>query len=177
MNPQEVFGVTNSISLVKWCKGGGKFITKDWQWYGVAKNFRHDGVWNFQVNLPGYEDTNIKFWNAAGYDGGGAKTEHISPDTTPGVTGFVQSSTAGYYGNIYIHDVPEALENADTFPAELDSTYYLYQGKNDIAGQIHLGGDGLTNIVDQCSGLEDATQNCDNDFTVKKLLKILMDSR
>merc|ERR1712038_865813 len=145
----------------------GKFIPINWQWDGEVKNFRHDGAWDFQLDPPGYEGTNMKFWNAAGYDTSGKKTEHISPDTRPGITGFVQGSTAGYFGHIYIDGVTDALNMADTFPAEFDSTYFVYQGENDVTGQIHLGGDGLTNIVEQCPGVVDATQNCDNDYSVK----------
>lgn len=148
----------------------GKFVAIDWQWDGVVRNFRHDGAWEFQIDVPGYEGTSWGWWNGNGYDNSGAKTEHHSPDTRPDITGFIQGSTAGYFGHYYIHDVADALEAAlesEGFPAELDSTYFVYQGENDITGQIDLNGDGLYNIVEQCNSLEDATSNCDNDFSVK----------
>jgi len=145
----------------------GKFVAIDWQWDGVVKNFRHDGAWHFQIDVPGYEGTTMKWWTANGYDSSGAKTEHTSPDTRPGQTAFIQGSTAGYFGHYYINDIKAALDAADTFPSEVDSTYYVYQGENDITGQIELNGAGLVNVVEQCNYLQDATQNCDRDYSVK----------
>jgi hypothetical protein len=145
----------------------GKFVAIDWQWDGNVKNFRHDGAWDFQIPVPGHHDTNIMWWNGKGYNTSGEKTEHISPDTRPGMTGFIQGSTAGYFGHYYIHDVSEALNAAEDFPSELASTYYVYQGENDITGQIDLNGDGLFNLVQQCNFNNDAKMNCDNDNSVK----------
>lgn len=146
----------------------GKFVAIDWQWDGTVKNFRHDGAWDFQIPVPGYHGTDMMWWNANGYDSAGAKTEHISPDTRPGMTGFIQGSTAGYFGHYYIHDITEALNAADDFPSELVTSYYVYQGENDITGQIDLNGDGLFNLVEQCEFNNDAKMNCDNDYSVKK---------
>lgn len=151
-------------------KVAGKFVAIDWQWDGVAKNFRHDGAWAFQDAVPGYdyEGSMMMWWNSGGYNGGGSKTEHNSPDTRPGVSGFIQGSTAGYYGHYYLHDLFEALDASGDFPHEIDSTYYVYQGENDITGQIHLGGEGLYNSdVAVCYNNADATKNCDKDYSVK----------
>lgn len=81
---------------------------------------------------------------------------------------FIQGSTAGYFGHYYIHGITDALNDAKgDFPFELDSSYFVYQGENDITGQIDLNGDGLVNIVPQCNNITDATMNCDNDYSVK----------
>ena len=148
-------------------KVDGKYVAIDWQWDGEVKNFRHDGAWDFQLPVPGYEDTDMMWWNAKGYDGSGSKTEHLSPDTRPGQTAFIQSSTAGYFGHYYIHGIAEALNAEGEFPSELDSSYYVYQGENDISGQIDLNGDGLVSIVPECHNITDASMNCDNDYSVK----------
>lgn len=146
----------------------GKFVAINWQWDGVVKNFRHDGAWDFQLEVPGYEGTEWRWWNAAGYDDEGAKTEHVSPDTRPGITGFVLGSTAGYFGHYYIHGVAEALGSSKNgLPAEFDSTYYVYQGENDVSGQINLGGAGKYNRVEECPDANDATMNCDGVDSVK----------
>lgn len=145
----------------------GKFVAINWQWDGVVKNYRHDGAWEFQNDVPGYEGTDFKWWNANGYDESGSKTEHLSPDLRPGVSAFVQGSTAGYFGHYYLNDLGEKLATADGFPAEIDSSYFVYQGQQDISGQIELGGAGLTNEVPECPGASDATVNCDNDDSVK----------
>merc|ERR1712113_838871 len=60
-----------------------------------------------------------------------------------------------------------ALDGAEDFPSELDASYFVYQGENDITAQINLNGDGLYNIVPECPGVEDATVNCDRDYSVK----------
>ena len=148
-------------------KVDGKFVAIDWQWDGTVKNFRHDGAWDFQISVPGYDGTNMMWWNANGYDESGAKTEHLSPDTRPGMSAFVQGSTAGYFGHYYINGITEALNAAGDFPTELDSSYYVYQGENDVTGQIVLNGDGLYNLVEECEFNNDAKKNCDNDYSVK----------
>ena len=145
----------------------GKFVAIDWQWDGEVKNFRHDGAWDFQLPVPGYDGTGMMWWNANGYDASGSKTEHLSPDTRPGKTAFIQGSTAGYFGHYYIHGITEALEAAGGFPSELDASYFVYQGENDITAQIDLGGAGLYNIVPECPGAVDANVNCDRDYSVK----------
>ncbi len=109
----------------------------------------------------------MMWWNGNGYDASGSKTEHNSPDTRPGQTAFIQGSTAGYFGHYYVHDIIAALDGEGDFPAELDASYFVYQGENDITGQIDLNGAGLYNIVEECPGAEDATVNCDRDFSVK----------
>ena len=151
-------------------KVDGKFVPINWQWDGEVKNFRHDGAFDFQLKVPGYEDTDYMWWNANGYDDDGSKTEHMSPDTRPGMTAFVQSSTAGYFGHYYIHEITDALNGADDFPSELDSSYYVYQGESDVSGHINLNGAGAYNIVPECSELggTDATTNCDSDYSVKR---------
>merc|ERR1712038_1322021 len=83
------------------------------------------------------------------------------------MTAFIQGSTAGYFGHYYVHDIVAALESDGDFPSELDASYYVYQGENDITGQIELNGDGLYNIVPECPGADDATVNCDRDYSVK----------
>ena len=116
----------------------GKFVPIDWQWDGTVKNFRHDGAWEFQLPVPGFDD--LTWWNSGSLTESGSKTEHNSPDTREGITGFIQGSTAGYFGHYYVNGVTEALDAAmasgDDFPASLDSDYYVYQGENDITGQV-----------------------------------------
>jgi len=79
-------------------------------------------------------------------------------------------NAAGHY---YIHGVKEALDAIERdddldFPSELDSSYFVYQGENDISGQIELNGVGLyRSPVTECPGAADATVNCDKDFSVK----------
>ena len=133
---------------------------------GTINNKELDKIFG-RINYEISKAESAKLYKQFTTENTGKKTEHISPDTRPGITCFVQSSTAGYYGHVYVNGVTDALNMADTFPAEFDSTYFVYEGENDITGQIHLGGDGLTNIVEQCPGVEDATLNCDNDFSVK----------
>jgi len=148
-------------------KVDGKFVAIDWQWDGTVKNFRHDGAWDFQIPVPGYEATDMKWWNGNGYDESGSKTEHNSPDTRPGVTGFIQGSTAGYFGHYYVNDIATALDGPGDFPDELDSSYFVYQGENNIEAQIDLDGAGLYNLVEECEFNNDATKNCDKDYSVK----------
>jgi len=148
-------------------KVDGKFVAIEWQWDGEVKNFRHDGAWDFQLDVPGYEGTDMKWWNSGSLSTSGSKTEHLSPDTRPGKTAFIQGSTAGYFGHYYLHDVLSALEADGDFPHEIDSTYYVYQGENDISGQIRLNGTGRYNVVEECNNLHNAKKNCDNDYSVK----------
>jgi hypothetical protein len=62
----------------------GKWIAQDWQWDGVVTNFQTDGSWEFQLAPPGTgvagtELENFMWWNSAGNDKSGCKTEHVSP--------------------------------------------------------------------------------------------------
>ncbi len=132
-----------------------------------VKNFRHDGAWDFQLPVPGYEEGNMMWWNGNGYDNSGSKTEHNSPDTRPGMTAFIQGSTAGYFGHYYLNDIIAALNAEGDFPAELDASYFVYQGDNDITGQIDLNGAGLYNVVPECNNVNDAKVNCDRDYSIK----------
>ena len=143
----------------------GKFVAINWQWDGVVRNFRHDGAFEFQNNVPGHEGT-WKWWNSNGYSKGGEKTEHLSPDTRPGKTAFIQGSTAGYFGHYYLHDVEDVLNAADGLPAEFDATYYVYQGENPVNDQIVRNGEGKYNVVDLCFDLNNAQRNCESDYNV-----------
>lgn len=152
-------------------KVDGKFVAINWQWNGNVKNFRHDGAWDFQLPVPGYEGTDITQQNSGSLSSSGSKTENLSPDTRPGQTAFIQGSTAGYFGHYYLHDVVDALSNnvfGKGFPSEIDSTYYVYQGENDISGQIDLNGHGLYSVVPECYNLTSAVSNSDKEFYVKK---------
>jgi hypothetical protein len=127
----------------------GKWIAQDWQWDGVVRNFQNDGSWEFQLPPPGTgvagtELENHQWWNSAGVDAAGCKTEHVSPDPRAGNTAFIQGSTCGYFGHLYINGVSEALAAAapGTFPATFDGEWLVYQGELDITSQINLGGKG-----------------------------------
>jgi hypothetical protein len=146
----------------------GKFVELDWQWNGTVKNFRHDGAWVWQHDPLGYEGTNIKFWTSMGRDTSGSKTEHLSSDRRNGKAAFVVSSTAGYFGHFYLNNLGKVLNAANGgLPKEVSATYYVYQGENDVRAQIRLGGAGLLNIVPTCPGVVNASQNCDNPFSIK----------
>lgn len=116
----------------------GKWIAQPWQWDGKVKNFQYDASWDYQndPSMAGY-----KWWNSAGYDMDGKKTEHLSPDPRSGRTAFVQTSTAGYFGHLYVWKVAEKLSNG--LPDMFDGTYFVYQGELDITSQVVLGGKGL----------------------------------
>lgn len=118
----------------------GKWLPIDWRWDGEVKDYSHDGGWHFQIDPPGFPE--MKFWNANGNTGSGAKMEHNTPDPRPGNTAFIQGSTAGYFGHYYVTSDLSAWMPGDDFPAELDGEYYVYQGEQDIRKQIELGGMG-----------------------------------
>ena len=142
----------------------GKFVAIDWKWDGEVKNFRHDGAWEWQKPVPSFgPDDDFKWWNSNGMDSGGSKTEQITHDPREGVSAFVQSSTGGYFGHYYLDGLKDLLSTLTDgeLPTTVDSTYYVYQGENDIRSQVNLGMAGLTNQVDSCPGVVDATQNCD----------------
>ena len=135
----------------------GVFTPIDWQWDGTVKNFEHDGSWDFQEQPPLHAGSNNYFWNANGNDAGGCKTEHNTPDPRVGISGFVQTSTCGYYGHYYLNDIKEILDNlpAGQFPGDISATYKVYQGELDITSQIELGGKG------QYADGKNATRNYD----------------
>jgi hypothetical protein len=127
----------------------GKWIAQDWQWDGVVTNYQNDGSWEFQLPPPGTgvagtELENYLWWNSAGNDASGCKTEHVSPDPRAGITAFIQGSTCGYFGHLYVNGVAEVLAAAapGTFPATFDGDWFVYQGENDVTGQIQMGGKG-----------------------------------
>ena len=68
----------------------GAFYPISWRWDGEVKPFTEDGSWYFQEHTA----DGFPFWNSAGRDAGGAKTEHNSPDPYGGPR-FIQTSTAG----------------------------------------------------------------------------------
>merc|ERR550539_685981 len=89
----------------------GVFTPIDWMWDGEVKNFEHDGSWEFQDQPPLHDGSDNYFWNAMGNDYlWGCKTEHNTPDPREGVSGFVQSSTCGYFGHYYVNDIAAILE-------------------------------------------------------------------
>ena len=78
-----------------------------------------------RLEIP--EESDMMWWNANGYDASGSKTEHLSPDTRPGLSAFIQGSTAGYFGHYYIHEMGEVLEGAaGGLPAEFDSSSVMF---------------------------------------------------
>ena len=89
---------------------------------------------------------NYDYWVANSKDEDGCKTEHVSPDPrqgSQGTTAFIQTSTCGYFGHIYVNDVAAALAAAGgDFPASFDATYHVYQGETDVTSLIKLGGKG-----------------------------------
>jgi hypothetical protein len=123
----------------------GHFLPIAWQWDGEVKDFIHDGAWEFQDAPPGYESTDIKFWNANGNDNSGSKTEHCSPDPRAGKFGFIQGSTAGYFDHIYLKDLDEILSSlpaGPSLPDAIDFDMYVYQGETSVVDQIKLGDKG-----------------------------------
>lgn len=131
--------------------------------------------------LEGYH-----WWTSAGPDEGGCKTEHNSPvsdgtaitqilvfilisknsfvllfyikDPRVGYTAFVQSSVCGYFGHLYLKNVPATLEAAaGDLPTSFEGEYYVYQGETDVTSQIELGGKG------QYTDGRNATRNWDKD--------------
>ena len=57
----------------------GRWVAQPWRWNGTVVDFQHDGSWDWQHAVPGEGLENFMWWNAAGYDSAGAKTEHLSP--------------------------------------------------------------------------------------------------
>lgn len=154
----------NSTYAFNGAKVRGFWIAQDWSWDGEVKNFRHDASWEYQDKPPHTEKgtgrQNFEWWTGAGPDKKGCKTEHQSPDPRGGdITGFVQSSTCGYFGHYYVYDVAETLASvADDgeLPDAFEGEYFVYQGELDISDQIELGGKG------RYANGTDATHNYDN---------------
>eukprot|EP00986_Skeletonema_menzelii_P002778 scaffold790_cov149-Skeletonema_menzelii.AAC.23 len=140
----------------------GKWIPQAWRWDGEVKNFQHDGAWDYQNKPPNTGDGSglegYEWWTSKGPDAAGCKTEHNSPDPREGQTAFIQASTCGYFGHLYVKNVPEtfAAANGD-FPAMFDGDYFVYQGETDITQQVMLGGKG------QHTEGRNATMNWDKD--------------
>jgi hypothetical protein len=139
----------------------GKWIAQPWRWDGVGKlvwrnskqsfsqatlsrfligvssvrNFQHDGSWDYQNPPPGTEEGAVLegyfWWNSNGVDKGGCKTEHLTADPRPETSAFIQGSTCGYFGHLYINDVVEILEAAaGELPSVFDGSYYVYRKYN-----------------------------------------------
>ena len=145
-------------SAMNGAKVDGVFTKVDWMWDGIVKDFEHDGSWGFQEQPPMHLGSDNYFWNAKGNDESGCKTEHHSPDPREGKSGYIQSSTCGYFGHYYLNDLYEKLVEAEgELPGDISSTYYVYQGETDITGQIDLGGKGKYS-----QDGTDATKNYDN---------------
>lgn len=133
----------------------GYFAPIDWRWNGEVKSFEYDAAWHFQeppLNLEGY-----KFWNPAGRDKAGAKTEHLSPDPR-GNPRYVHGSTAGYIG-FYDMMAGNAMDprslgqvlsatGSGKFPEVIPATYELFEGETYVAERIHLGGKFMTAAED-----------------------------
>ena len=136
----------------------GVFTPIDWQWDGEVVDFEHDGSWDFQEQPPMHLGSSNYFWNAAGNDAGGCKTEHNTPDPRDGVSGFVQSSTCGYFGHYYLNGIADILDglSGTDLPGDIPASYHVYQGELDIREQIELGGKG------QYADGQSALTNCDS---------------
>merc|ERR1712218_460223 len=136
----------------------GVFTPIDWMWDGEVVNFEHDGSWDFQEQPPNHLGTDNYFWNAAGNDVGGCKTEHNTPDPRVGISGFIQSSTCGYFGHYYLDNIEDILNSLSDgeLPGDISASYYVYQGELDITSQIELGGKG------QYADGQSALTNCDS---------------
>jgi hypothetical protein len=137
----------------------GIWIAIDWAWNGTVTDYEHDGAWHFQIKPPGTTDGDeVYYWNAAGNDDSGNKMEHVTPDPRPGMTGFLQGSTAGYFGHYYVKDLGDVL--ASGLPDMIEGEYYVYQGELDIRDQVELGGKGQY-VADAEGNPRDATCNYD----------------
>lgn len=87
----------------------GFWIAQKWQWDGEVKNFAHDGSWDYQDKPPhtgsGSGKKKFEYWTGMGPDKKGCKTEHNTPDPRADKTGFIQSSTCGYFGHYYVSKI------------------------------------------------------------------------
>lgn len=98
----------------------------------IVRNFQHDGSWDYQNPPKGTEaDSDLEgffWWNSNGIDKGGCKTEHITTDPRANKTAFIQGSTCGYIGHLYVNDIAEVLATADgDLPTMFDGSYYVYR--------------------------------------------------
>ena len=136
----------------------GVFTPINWQWDGEVVNFEHDGSWDFQEQPPNHLGSENYFWNAAGNDASGCKTEHNTPDPRKGQSAFIQSSVCGYFGHYYLNDIKAVLDSMSDgeLPGDISADYYVYQGELDITSQIELGGKG------QYADGQSALTNCDS---------------
>lgn len=140
----------------------GKWVAQPWRWDGTVRNFEHDGSWDFQNVVPDIGEPNLEWWNGNGYETG-IKMEHLSPDIRPGNTGYIQTSTAGYFGHLYVDGVLDTLNGLASktdLPSHFDGRYFVYQGETDITSQVMLGGKGQY-IPDETGAARDATCNYD----------------
>jgi len=129
----------------------GMFMAINWRWNGVVKDFSTDGAWEFQ-NYPPAATTipsvsEYRWWNAGGIQTRGYKTEHNSPDPRVEESGFVQTSNMAYFGLYSLTatigvKLSESYDTNSPFPDCIGTEYYIYQGKNEVADRIHLGGKG-----------------------------------
>ena len=121
----------------------GAFYKLRWQAVrGMVQGFEHDGSWEFQ-DAPQGAPAGWCFWNSAGNDASGAKTEHVSPDPRGGHR-VLQGSTAGYFGIYEFSELPSLLQSSgSTMPNFIPATYTVYQPESDVADLIELGGAGV----------------------------------
>lgn len=122
----------------------GAFFPLEWQWDGEVKSFEHDGAWEFQ-DKPAGAPVGHEFWTGGGKDKAGAKWEHNTP-LLDGRSGFLQGSTAGYFGEYDLTRLAQELAglgNGEHFPSKLEAEYYVYQGESSIKDLIDLGGKGM----------------------------------
>jgi len=118
----------------------GAFYRLRWQDApGRVQSFEHDGAWEFQ-DAPQGAPAGWCFWNAAGSDAAGAKTEHVSPDPRGGQR-VLQGSTAGYLGVYDFPALPQALSGG-AFPQSVPANYTCLQPESDVRALIELGGQG-----------------------------------
>jgi len=125
------FRTTNDFTVTGgWSKINWRFDPSN------VKDIEHSDIFHWQ-DKP-VEGTNVKFWNAAGADASGAKTEHNSPSPT-GDQAFVQGSTAGYYGIYKATDLKtklNALTGDVSLPTGLTGTYEMIEGESDIDDRV-----------------------------------------
>jgi len=119
----------------------GAFYKLTWQnTPGEVRDFVHDAAWEFQ-DAPVGAPSGWCFWNAAGADSSGSKTEHVSPDPRGG-SRVLQTSTAGYFGIYDFSDITDLLAGG-SLPQSIPATYTCLQPESDIRSLIELGGAGL----------------------------------
>jgi len=123
---------------------------------GEVKDFVHDAAWEFQDSPEG-APAGWCFWNAAGNDNSGAKTEHLTPDPRGGAR-VMQGSTAGYFG-IYDFSALTDLLASGTLPQSIPATYTCLQPESDVRSMIELGGEGKYADGQDATVNPDAGQN------------------